>query len=223
MKAIIANVVLFVCLLGLASFSFAAGHYVATNTTQPEIRTIHFATNETREIPLVAIDGLGNGILSELTVEIGDGQGRVFLSINDVLSEIDTQRSELSAVKAVESYLNTSFAGNDIYFTLNSDASVISGPSAGSAMAVALTFAATKQPMNTQVAITGAITEEGWIKPVDGLLAKAIAAKEHGYTLFLVPKEEASYTFNGQSFEEAAGIEVVGVSSLAEAVQYFKL
>lgn len=231
MKMLIANAVLFISLLALATFSFAAGHFVAVgnfsnSTAVPH--TIQLTGNETRTVPIAAIDNFGRGSISQVSVEIGDGNGRIMALINNVLADTDTQQSERAAVSAASSYLNADFSDKDIIFSINSDAAIVSGPSAGSAMAIALVFAASDKDLDSRVAMTGALTSDGRIRPVDGLLSKAIAARESGYTLFLIPEEEIGYTYfiNGQNdltLEEAAGIQVIGVSTLSEAVLYFKL
>ena len=229
------DIVLAICLVFLACFSFAAGYLlnvvdgeqVTVMAAQPDLDIIEASA----EIPITAIDVEGNGSVSFLTVEIVEGKGRILVSINDVLAGTDTQQSAIVATWAAEYYLGVDFSNKDIIYTIRSDAALLSGPSAGAAMATALILVAENIPIRSDAMITGTISTDGTIGFVDGIVAKATAAQEYGAELFLVPKGQASQvvcdhsTFFGYcedvSIEEQAGIEVEEVSNLAEAMEYF--
>ncbi|MBP2000422.1 Lon-like ATP-dependent protease [Paenibacillus shirakamiensis] len=88
----------------------------------------------------------------------------------------------------------------------------IDGPSAGLAMAVAITSAMQKIPVDHRIAMTGELGIHGKVKPIGGVVAKVEAAFQAGATTVLVPKE------NWQSmFEGLEGVRVIAVETVQEA------
>jgi len=243
MKTNFANAVLITGLILLASFSFAAGYFLNSDEKVITTKAVHIELEHleaSTTIPIAAVytsnDGMQEGIISKLTVEIGDGKGRVLVNIDDVLAGTDTQESAKVATRAAEAYLEADFSNKDIIFTIESDeAGVVSGPSAGAAMAVALILTAEGDEINKAVAITGAIpfdgVEDGRIIAVSGILAKAAAAKEKGITVFLVPEgqstQEACTAVDGATqcgvvdVKTQVGIDIIEVATLEEALKHF--
>jgi len=62
------------------------------------------------------------------------------------------------------------------------------GPSAGVTMATAIVSAARGVPVEPDVAMTGEITLSGLVLPVGGIREKALAARRHGVTTFILPE-----------------------------------
>jgi ATP-dependent Lon protease len=62
------------------------------------------------------------------------------------------------------------------------------GPSAGVTMATAIVSAARQVPVRADVAMTGEITLSGLVLPVGGIREKALAARRHGITTFILPE-----------------------------------
>lgn len=92
------------------------------------------------------------------------------------------------------------------------------GPSAGLAIAIALTSAALGRPAKGDVAMTGEITLHGRVLPVGGVRDKALAARRHGYSTLILPAESAP------DLDEApkgalAPMAIVAVSSVEEALE----
>ena len=90
----------------------------------------------------------------------------------------------------------------------------VGGPSAGLAYALALTdmLDRTDDARSRSVAATGTIDADGSVGSVGGVHEKAIAARDDGAQVFLVPAEELSSV-------DGNGLQVRGVRDLARAVQ----
>jgi len=93
------------------------------------------------------------------------------------------------------------------------------GPSAGAAIATALTSALTKIPVRRYVAMTGEITLRGRVTEIGGLKEKLIAAHRAGITKVLIPAQ------NEKDLEEIPDkvreeLEIVFVSHLDEVLPH---
>ena len=91
------------------------------------------------------------------------------------------------------------------------------GPSAGIAIATALTSALTGRKIRAQLAMTGEITLRGRVLPIGGLREKTMAAMRNGVKTVIIPKE------NARDLEEIdqtvrAALRFVPVSSVDEVL-----
>ncbi|UPK42916.1 ATP-dependent protease LonB [Paenibacillus pabuli] len=87
----------------------------------------------------------------------------------------------------------------------------IDGPSAGIAMATAITSAIQGRPIDHETAMTGEISIHGRVKPIGGVLAKVEAAFQAGAKTVIIPAE------NWQSiFENLDGLRVVPVDTVED-------
>ena len=144
---------------------------------------------------LVAVDNEGEGVLTDLYVRAVPGNGRLFVDVDNLLFWMDTQKSIQKAKKVAEKYLGKKANNVDLTYIIKADtASVVGGPSAGAAFAVATIAALENKTLKNYVAVTGTIEEDGTIGEVGGILAKGKAVKEGGFKKFLVPKGEKVYT-----------------------------
>ncbi|WP_159881129.1 ATP-dependent protease LonB [Paenibacillus puerhi] len=91
----------------------------------------------------------------------------------------------------------------------------IDGPSAGVAMAVAISSAIKQLPVDNHIAMTGEISIHGKVKPVGGVIAKVEAAFQAGATKVIIPRENWQEIFAGLN-----GLEVIPVDSIEEALQH---
>jgi len=190
-----------------------------------------------------AIDNVGNGVALMLTVDIVPGKGRVLADINNLIFWTDTQTSIQTAQRVAQNITKEDLSKVDIIYDVNSNASIIEGPSAGAAMTIATVAALENKTLDPHVMITGTINPDGTIGPVGAIAEKATAAKEVGATLFLVPAGQSvqkvynpvqkcenvgpvqycttNYITQNVNVSKTAGIEVKEVGTIDEALKYF--
>lgn len=91
----------------------------------------------------------------------------------------------------------------------------IDGPSAGIAMATAITSAIKGLPIDNKLAMTGEVGIHGNVKPVGGVLAKVEAAFQAGAEKVIIPRE------NWQAiFADLNGLKVIPVERVEEVFSY---
>jgi uncharacterized protein len=219
---------------------------------QIEYQTINVTRTVTTEVPtsqteismrIPAVDRAGNGVLGNLSIITRQGEGLILVSINDVLADYDTQLSARTAAHVAADLSKTKIDNMDIIYMISAESPLVSGTSAGAAMAVATAAALEGRHLKGNVIITGTVNPDGSIGQVGGILAKAEAAKEHGLTDFLVPLGQSSgtsyqeqrncynrlgvryctveYVPESVQVSEKVGIRVVEVSSVEDAARYF--
>jgi len=145
-------------------------------------------------IKTVAVNDRGEGLVGYASVEVNPGSGKILVNTTHVLTEVDKQDAEKTAVKVVGEILNFDFSKYDVVFTpYYSNTDISGGPSSGAAMSLALISAIRGYDIPDDLTITGTIQEDGSIGPVGGIFAKAEAAAKSGVETFLIP--------NGQSHQ----------------------
>ena len=90
----------------------------------------------------------------------------------------------------------------------------IDGPSAGITVATAIYSSIKGIPIDNTVAMTGEISIRGLVKPVGGVNAKVIAAKQAGATTVIIPKD------NWQDIFKTFDIRVITVESIDEVLHH---
>ncbi|RLI98444.1 MAG: hypothetical protein DRP00_01925 [Candidatus Aenigmatarchaeota archaeon] len=196
-------------------------------------------------LKIPAVDNKGNGVVTTLKVEAKPGEGRTLVNIDQLLFWIDTQHSIRLAKRVAENVTGIDLSHVDLVYAIETNASIIEGPSAGAAITVATIAAIENRTINESVMMTGTINHDGTIGPVGGIVAKAKAAKDVGAKLFLVPEGQAVQTYyepeqHCEKFGfityctteykpkkidvgKEVGIEVKEVSTIQEALKYFLL
>jgi len=207
--------------------------------------TSNFTYNQVEiKIPAISsVNGEEKGVITRLKVQVIPGEGRTLTNIENLLFWIDTQYSIRTAKKVAERIVGINTSKLDFIYTIETNASIIEGPSAGAALTVATIAALEGKSINQSVVITGTIHEDGSIGKVGGIIEKGKAAKEANATLFLVPKGQSKIIeyvpetkckkfrvlticetkYERKSFDvsKEIGIEVREVETIEEALNYF--
>lgn len=207
------------------------------------VRVFYTSRDNVTTLRVPAVDKEGRGVMATLTVETRPGVGRTLVDIDQISFWVDTQDSIRTAKVVARNITGIDFSKYDIIYSIQANASMIGGPSAGAAMAIATILELKEKGINESVTITGTLDENGNVGKVSGILAKARAAKEAGMSLFLVPPGQGSYTTYEEEkscedyiitkicrsvvkpkevdVEEEIGIKVEEVSTVEEALKYF--
>jgi uncharacterized protein len=212
-----------------------------SNTFKENFFSIKNSTKVKMAIP--AVNEQGQGVNTLLIVEATPGTGRTLTDIDNLLFWADTQHSIRIARRVAENITEKKMEDYDIIYSIEADASVIGGPSAGAALTIATIAALQDKKPNSDVMITGIINHDGTIGPVSEILEKAKAAKQQGTEIFLVPllqsrdvvyitSEHCEVFGNNKictketkprkvSIQQEVGIKVIEVETIQEATKYF--
>jgi ATP-dependent Lon protease len=103
----------------------------------------------------------------------------------------ESARAAVSHIRAAAGPLGVSpefLDTHDLHVHVPAGAIPKDGPSAGVTMATAIVSALRDQPVREDVAMTGEITLSGLVLPVGGIREKALAARRHGISTFILPR-----------------------------------
>ena len=108
----------------------------------------------------------------------------------------------------------------DLPFEVTISTADIGGPSAGLAFTIALLDELTEGDLTGRgrVAATGTIEEDGTVGAIGALAQKAIAVRDAGATLFLVPSSQPDEEIADARRAAGKGVTIVPVGSLDEAL-----
>ncbi len=157
-----------------------------------------FATSvfaETQHMKLLAVserDGILNGSIADLYLDIIPGNGGVFLETFP-LTRLDTQISTRFAKTIACEIADKDCSKYNFIYAIKAESAIIGGPSAGAALALLTAGALTNTPLHKHIAITGTINSGGLIGPVSGIPEKIDAAATAGITIVLIPKGTRYY------------------------------
>ncbi len=196
-------------------------------------------------IRVPAVDKNGNGVIATLSVDAKPGIGRTLVDINQILFWADTQDSIRTSKTVAQGVTGIDLSKYDIIYSIQANASVIEGPSAGAAMAIATILELENRTFDGSVSITGTLNEKGEIGKVSGVVAKAKAIEAADMDLLVVPAGQKTYTVYSEEkscedylltkicrtvtkpedvdVEEEVGIGVVEASNIQEALKYFSI
>jgi ATP-dependent Lon protease len=133
----------------------------------------------------------------------------------------ESARAAVSHIRAAAGALGVSpefLDTYDLHVHVPAGAIPKDGPSAGVTMATAIVSALRDQAVREDVAMTGEITLSGLVLPVGGIREKALAARRHGITTFILPKRNESDLAELPP-EVKDGMRFVPVETLEEALK----
>ena len=143
------------------------------------------------------------------------GSGKLILTgqLGDVMKE-----SAQAALTLAKSYFDESLDKIDLHVHVPAGATPKDGPSAGTAMFIALVSLLSGRPIRADVAMTGEISLRGLVLPVGGIKEKVLAALRAGIKTVMLPKR------NEKDLEDVPAsarekLEFVFLENVADAVR----
>ncbi len=129
-----------------------------------------------------------------LFIEASRMQGGGTLTLTGQLGDVmkESGRTALSWFRANAPRYTvdpTFYKDSEIHLHVPSGAIPKDGPSAGITMVTALASELTGRPVRGDIAMTGEITLSGRVLPVGGIKEKVLAARRHGITTVILPKQ----------------------------------
>lgn len=122
-------------------------------------------------------------------------------------------RGSIENVLTVLKRMGMQVSGYDIHINFPGG-TPIDGPSAGIAIATAVTSAIRGIKVDHQIAMTGEVGIHGKVKPVGGVVAKVEAAFQAGATTVFIPKDNWQSLFDGLE-----GLQVIPVETVTEVFE----
>lgn len=136
---------------------------------------------------------------------------------------IDALQSSVDKVQSILDYTNSHFEEEEreTFLTGYVDDPSKIGDSNG--LAILLTLIGKKEEKDwlyseEKIAVTGAIDEDGNVKPVGNVPLKYLAAKKDKATIFIVPEEQLAEAY--QLHKKTSQVKIVGVSTATEAIAW---
>ncbi len=157
-----------------------------------------------------------------LFVEASRMPGKKSLTLTGQLGEV-MQESAQAALSWVRSNVETLgiepdfYEKSDIHLHVPSGATPKDGPSAGVAMAAALSSLLTGRLAKSNVAMTGEITLRGKVLPVGGIKEKVLAARRAGLDTVILPAQNEGAVLDMEE-DLREGINFVFVDSVDEVI-----
>ncbi|MEZ5387018.1 MAG: YifB family Mg chelatase-like AAA ATPase [Prosthecobacter sp.] len=152
----------------------------------------------------------------EIEIESHDGGGNPKMLIVG-LPDTSVKESRERVTAAIQS---SGFMMNDGVTTVNLAPADLKKEGPGFDLPIAISLIAHRAripiPMLGETAMIGELALNGELRPVRGLLAVALEARTRGRKRLLVPKRAAAEA------SVVAGIDIIGVANLREAVDYLK-
>ena len=181
--------------------------------------------------PMVGVvNGLGvypnGGML--LSVEAVVRKGQKGLTVTGIMEEEEIKnrqgsgRRKSNARAAAENVLTLmeqfGFSQEEYGVHINFPGGIpVDGPSAGTAMFLAVYSAFTETPVPNDIALTGEVSIHGEVLPVGGVEDKLGAAKDAGATCVFIPKENWKESLGGHGFK------VIPVKTVQELLEHIFL
>lgn len=172
------------------------------------------------DIPKVGhVYGLGVSDYWGSTIEIEAAaypaaeKGKGSLHFNETAGSM-AKDSVVTAASVVRRILGKNLSDYDLHINVIGGGN-IDGPSAGSAITMAILSAIENKPLRQDVALTGEISLSGDVKPVGGVNEKAFGAAQAGMHTILIPEKNKNDISDGY-----AGLSVVPVKTIQDVMKW---
>jgi ATP-dependent Lon protease len=158
-----------------------------------------------------------------LFVEASRMQGGGSLTLTGHLGDVmkESARTALSWFRAHAQHYGVDpafYKDSEIHLHVPSGAIPKDGPSAGVTMVSALASQLTGRPVRGDIAMTGEITLSGRILPVGGIKEKVLAARRHGITEIIMPRQNEKHVKEDLTEELRKELTIHFVGEIGEAV-----
>jgi ATP-dependent Lon protease len=158
-----------------------------------------------------------------LFVEASRMQGGGSLTLTGHLGDVmkESARTALSWFRANAQHYGVDAAfykDSEIHLHVPSGAVPKDGPSAGVTMVCALASQLTHRPVRGDIAMTGEISLSGRVLPVGGIKEKVLAARRHGITEVILPRQNEKNVREDLTEELRRELTIHYVSEISEAV-----
>ena len=166
-----------------------------------------------RVLGLGVSDFVGSVIEIEAIAFAAREAGKGKIRFNDTAGSM-AKDSVFNAASVFRKITGNDLADYDVHVNVIGGG-LIDGPSAGSAMVIAILSAVTGRPIRQNVAITGEISIQGKVRGVGGIIEKIYGARQAGVETVIIPQENAL-----DSPPDLRGIHVVPVERIEEIFPY---
>jgi ATP-dependent Lon protease len=158
-----------------------------------------------------------------LFVEASRMQGGGSLTLTGHLGDVmkESARTALSWFRAHATRYGVDpafYKDSEVHLHVPSGAIPKDGPSAGVTMVTALASELTKRPVRGDIAMTGEITLSGRVLPVGGIKEKVLAARRHGITVVILPRQNEKNINEDLSEELRAELTIHYVAHMEEVL-----
>jgi len=199
--------------LGLALMAMLLLALAASACITTCLASAGLVVDRVRTMYIVAVSTLPNGtyigVYAKLRAEVRcPGSGHVYIETLP-LTEIDTQASARVAAMVAAMIAGIPFYSCDYLASIQSNSTIVGGPSASLAMAVAFAAALLNLKLDPRVVMTGMIMPDGSVGPVGGVYYKLFAAARAGARVFIVPFGETRVTLMKTVVEQQGPITIV--------------
>lgn len=160
------------------------------------------------------------GAITTVTLTVTHGNGNVSVTGPAQVAG-STSGSARLAVEAASSYLDMNLSRYNFTYDIT-NATNVSGPSAGTAMALLAVSALTGRPLLGGFTVTGTIQPDGSVGQIGGIYDKAGAASASGLSFMIVPAVPGD-SFEGELYaiaQDSFSIPLVQVQNLSQAVKF---
>lgn len=200
--------------IGVGSVLGVSGLTEGTQRERPERLASGTAATPLTQYHLPAVGSTDEGLIVDVSVVITEGAGDVYVDLNNVEVRHDIQLALREATVTATRVAEVSPDERNVFVSFDTpgDARLaLRGKSWEAGLTLAILGALTGRQPSRRVLVTGVVGPNGELLPVEGVEAKAEAARMFGAETLLVPPEQTV---------SLSGIEITAVEEFTEMVRY---